>query len=35
MVKGAGPVFAKRLVERFGAEVLAVIELGSRSRAPD
>jgi len=26
MVKGVGPVFAKRLVERFGAEVLAVIE---------
>jgi len=26
MVKGVGPVFAQRLVERFGAEVLAVIE---------
>src|SRR5262249_52111909 len=26
MVKGVGPIFAKRLVERFGAEVLAVIE---------
>src|SRR6202521_3528348 len=26
MVKGIGPIFAKRLVERFGAEVLAVIE---------
>ena len=26
MVKGVGPVFAKRLVERFGAEVLSTIE---------
>jgi exodeoxyribonuclease V alpha subunit len=26
MVKGVGPIFAKRLVERFGAEVLATIE---------
>jgi ATP-dependent exoDNAse (exonuclease V) alpha subunit len=26
MVKGVGPVFARRLIERFGAEVLTVIE---------
>jgi exodeoxyribonuclease V alpha subunit len=26
MVKGVGPIFAKRLVERFGAEVLSTIE---------
>ena len=26
MVKGIGPVFAKRMVERFGADILAVIE---------
>lgn len=26
MVKGIGPIFAKRLVERFGADVLEVIE---------
>ena len=26
MVKGIGPIFAKRLVGKFGAEVLAVIE---------
>jgi exodeoxyribonuclease V alpha subunit len=26
MVKGIGPVFAKRMVERFGADILSVIE---------
>src|ERR1700693_3347978 len=26
MVKGIGPIFAKRLVERFGAEVLSTLE---------
>ena len=26
MVKGIGPILAKKLVERFGAEILAVIE---------
>lgn len=26
MVKGIGPVFAKRMVERFGADILTVIE---------
>ena len=26
MVKGIGPIFAKRMVERFGADILAVIE---------
>src|SRR6202140_1259684 len=26
MVKGIGPIFAKRMVERFGAEILSVIE---------
>ncbi|SPE29768.1 hypothetical protein SBA6_1160004 [Candidatus Sulfopaludibacter sp. SbA6] len=26
MVKGIGPIFAKRMVERFGADILSVIE---------
>jgi exodeoxyribonuclease V alpha subunit len=26
MVKGIGPIFAKRMVARFGADILAVIE---------
>src|SRR5438270_1766291 len=26
MVKGIGPIFAKRMVEKFGADILAVIE---------
>jgi exodeoxyribonuclease V alpha subunit len=30
MVKGIGPVFAKRLVERFGPDVLGVIEADER-----
>ena len=29
MVKGIGPIFAKRMVERFGAEILSVIDYRS------
>ena len=29
MVKGIGPVFAKRMVETFGADILSVIEQGA------